>query len=613
MEQILIGVLNMSVTASLVALAVMILPLPLKKAPRWISYALWAVVLIRLVCPVSFSASASLPGGVGATVTESGTLEYLSLEANEAEVQPTAESITTAAQTDGTATHAATAATRESGHSPAQIWLKVAAVLWVAGAAGMLLNAVVSYAKLKRRIADAVPAESGVCETDEIGTPFVCGLFKPRIYLPSGLEPGERRYILLHERAHIERGDHWMKLIAFLALSVHWFNPVIWLSFRLMSRDMEISCDERAIRSLDRDEKADYGETLFLLGCSRMVFAGSPLAFGENCTKSRIMNILNYRKPAFWIVLTAILAAAAAAVLLLANPWPGKNSVTPVQDVEIEGYVFRVEAEKPYQKTIEGNADGKAYFDLDTSLFESEDESLNDMIEAFLGRLTNGQLYIQAYLAANAAGMYDETLLDRSVHYTVRDDGVYAYTTNHDYITVRVGKSYWHCAEEYLYALMRPSSLHWQHYGYAYYLGSMINPYDEIRAIMGETGVQTTEAYGDNYAAHGGNMTEISNDDYRMLADTIAYQCLTDGMHWGTQYESYPVGELSTFGGLMDTGDDMSVMMAASFTAWLAEHYGFDKLSGYCFGKTDFEQAFGRSFDKVYGKWQDWILSTYAS
>jgi hypothetical protein len=141
----------------------------------------------------------------------------------------------------------------------------------------------------------------------------------------------------------------------------------------------------------------------------------------------------------------------------------------------------------------------------------------------------------------------------------------------------------------------------------------MINPYDEIRASMGETGIQTTEAYGDNYAAHGGNMTDISNDDYRMLADTVAYQCLTDGMHWGTQYESYPVGELSTFGGLMDTGDDMSVMMAASFTAWLAEHYGFDKLSGYCFGKMEFEQAFGRSFDKVYGKWKDWILSTYAA
>ncbi len=204
--------------------------------------------------------------------------------------------------------------------NPMQIILFFAACIWIAGMAVMFIYSAVSYLRLNYRISTATLLQDNVYETDEINSPFVCGFFKPKIYLPVGLDDKEREYVLRHERTHIRRVDHLIKPFAFLVLSVHWFNPFMWLSFWLMSRDLEMSCDERVVRELGAGEKAAYSAALVHLAMKRPILAGSPLAFGESGTKTRVKNILNYKKPAFWVIFIALAAAITAGVCLLTNP-----------------------------------------------------------------------------------------------------------------------------------------------------------------------------------------------------------------------------------------------------------------------------------------------------
>ncbi|ABZ85416.1 peptidase m56, blar1 domain protein [Heliomicrobium modesticaldum Ice1] len=318
MAEAFLKILNMSITATCVLFAILVLRLPLRRAPKRISYALWGVLLFRLVCPVSFSSFFSLFGLLGAPVTESGAMEYIANSNMPDAVQHIGS------DTGYIAGEAAnSAAVQSAGASSAgfmQTFLFCGAWVWIAGLALMLIYSVVSYLRLKNRLSTAVPLCGNVFETDEISSPFVCGFLKPRIYLPAGIDETERKYVLLHERAHILRKDHIAKPIAFLALSIHWFNPFMWLAFRLMSRDMEMSCDERAARGLDQDGKVRYGETLMRLAIKRPLPAGSPLAFGEGATKGRIEHMFRYKKPAFWIVCAAVIFAAVWAVLLMANP-----------------------------------------------------------------------------------------------------------------------------------------------------------------------------------------------------------------------------------------------------------------------------------------------------
>jgi hypothetical protein len=204
----------------------------------------------------------------------------------------------------------------------------------------LLIYSVVSYLWLKRRVSTATHLNGNVFETDEISSPFVCGFFKPKIYLPVGINETEREYVLLHERTHILRKDHIIKPIAFFALSIHWFNPFMWLAFCLMSRDMEMSCDERVVCELDREGKVRYSETLLRLAMRRPILAGSPLAFGESTTKSRIKNVLHYKKPSFWLVCTAVLVLASGTIFLLTNPdqFLGLPDATFVMSVEMERF-----------------------------------------------------------------------------------------------------------------------------------------------------------------------------------------------------------------------------------------------------------------------------------
>ncbi|MDD4312383.1 MAG: M56 family metallopeptidase, partial [Eubacteriales bacterium] len=329
------AILNMSVTGGIAALAVLLLRIPLKRAPRWISYALWAVVFLRLVVPFSFSSPVSLLGGIGAPAPVNGIVSYLSVDHAAATgrfsnpVQDASGAFSSLSLAEEST--ASFAPTPMASADPMQIWLAIGTMVWLIGIAGLLLYAIIQYIRLQRRVSDAVRSECDVYETDAITSPFVLGVFRPHIILPVGMLTNERKLVLLHERAHIYRFDYLAKPVAFLILTLHWFNPLVWLAFRLFCDDMEASCDERAIQKCNRDEIAAYGETLLRLGTQRAAFAAGPLAFGEHCTKGRIINVLNNKKPAFWIVAVAVLAAVITAIVLLANPLePPKEAMEPV-------------------------------------------------------------------------------------------------------------------------------------------------------------------------------------------------------------------------------------------------------------------------------------------
>lgn len=337
MYELVFKILNMSITAALMAPAVIFLRLLLGKAPKWISYALWGVVLFRLVCPVSFSSELSLLGGVGAPPAENGAVSYIPEEL----VHAAAPQVNTAFPGVNEAVNGSpTQGEEQLAAGPLKAPAARITCLWLLGVSAMCVYSAASYVLLKRRLSDATLLEGNVFETDAIQAPFVCGLIKPRIYLPVGLPESERGYVLLHERTHIRRRDDLVKALAFLALSMHWFNPVMWLSFRLMCRDMEMSCDERAARELDPDGLAGYSAALASLAAGRPILAGSPLAFGESGAKGRIKNLLNYKRPAFRVVAAAVIACAAAAVLLLANP--AKTLELPeaaaVRSIELEQF-----------------------------------------------------------------------------------------------------------------------------------------------------------------------------------------------------------------------------------------------------------------------------------
>ncbi|MEN6594724.1 MAG: M56 family metallopeptidase [Clostridiaceae bacterium] len=640
MTELFRTILNMSVTGAIAVLGLLLLRFPLRRAPRWIRCALWAVVFLRLAVPFSFSAPVSLLGGVGAPAPENGMVTYIAVDNAAALINDSgiaSEASVPIASELSAESAVSLAPTPQASVDPTQIWLAVGSAVWLTGTAGILLYAVILYARLRRRVGDAVLVEPGVFETDAVTSPFVIGVLRPRIILPVDMDQGTRELVLRHERAHIKRFDHVAKPAAFLLLAVHWFNPLVWLAFHLFCEDMETCCDEQAIRALTREQIAAYGESLLRLGTRRVSFAGGPLAFGEHCTKGRIMNVLNYKKPAFWVIAAAIVLAVGAAVVLLANP-VSLNTARELTDdelqyveIEVTGDIQMVSYYSPRftsQKAVkEGLPDLNKFepqtsatllrydlidgismrFDpdvrLDLSLLNDTDNYAN-MFTDFFERLANGQLYIQAYLQKNATGCYNTENATKLTNYEIINGGEYTCNLNCEEIYIQTGNDYTRCAQQYLFALMNANELHWQQFGYAQYLGSVLNPYDMTLAKLAEEGIDTSKPYAQAYLDQGGNEKNLTKEDYRLLVDAAASYCLQNGMNWGTLYESTPIRSLEEFGGEPQKGDDMSVMMASSFCAYLADNYGFDKLTSYCFGQTEFKNTFGVSFDRAYSRWQ---------
>lgn len=318
MAEIFQKALNMSIAAGWLILAVIALRLLLRRAPKRFRLLLWAVVGLRLALPWSIESALSL-------IPSAQTLpEGIMLE--RAPVLDTGISALNGAINPGFTA----AFTPELGASanPLQVLLPIAAALWMLGAAAMLLWALVSWLRLRKRVREAVRLEENVYEC-EIASPFVLGLFRPRICLPFSLENGERELVLAHERAHITAGDHIIKPLGWLLLAAHWYNPLVWLAYALFCRDIELACDERVVRGLSLSDRADYSQALLDLSRPRGGVRACPLAFGESSVKGRVKSVLSYKKPAFWLVLLAVVVCVGAAVCFLTDP---KEEAEPVDD-----------------------------------------------------------------------------------------------------------------------------------------------------------------------------------------------------------------------------------------------------------------------------------------
>lgn len=319
---------NMSLTASVAIVLVILLRLLLKKAPKVISYALWGVVLFRLLCPVSIGSNFSLYNLFDAPTEESGTvtsvIEYVPSNIVHTEYPSVALPVPGISD----AINEALPQGREQlVADPLEAPMSIATYVWMIGVLGMGIYSIVSYVRLRRKLSVVVPLRDNIFIADDIKSPFVVGLFHPKIYLPCNLGEKEQEYIILHEQHHIKRLDHIAKALAFLALAIHWFNPLVWVAFILASKDMEMSCDEAVIRKVGGDVRADYSASLLTLATGRRIIAGTPLAFGEGDTKGRINNLSKWKKPAVWVVAVAVLVSAIVAVCMLTNPVKPQDSL----------------------------------------------------------------------------------------------------------------------------------------------------------------------------------------------------------------------------------------------------------------------------------------------
>ncbi|MEG6614166.1 M56 family metallopeptidase [Pseudoclostridium thermosuccinogenes] len=323
LKSVFLSVLNMSVTASLVAVAVIIARLPLKKSPKVFSYALWSAVLFRLVCPFSFSSRLSLLGFMPSSQAGSAPARYIPEDTGMIKL-PLVD-IAFKRINAAFSSSIPPAAAPLSKLNPMDILIFLGALIWLTGMAVMLVYAAIAYLRLKRRISTATLVSENIYESDLIRSPFVFGFVKPKIYLPLSLTGEEREYILLHEKTHIQRLDYIVKLVAFLVLALHWFNPIMWLCFSLMTRDMEMSCDERVIQKTSGLKVTSYSRSLLALASQKKMPAPGPLAFGESNVKARIKNLLDYKKPAFWLIIASIAIVAVLTVMLVSNPVSGIN------------------------------------------------------------------------------------------------------------------------------------------------------------------------------------------------------------------------------------------------------------------------------------------------
>jgi len=342
MDSIFLTILNMSLTGAFVIAAICLARLPLKKAPKIISYCLWAVAGFRLVFPFSIESALSLipfrSAPIQPMLHAQQTLSVHTMPPIQHDIiTQTAPNIDSGMQTIianndavNNITHAATPAISTD---PLQLLMTIGAYVWIAGLAIMLIYGVVSYVRLKQRMKSAIRVDDGIYETDKIQTPFVLGIIKPKVFIPFNLSIQEREYIIRHEQTHIRRCDHIIKFAAYFILCLHWFNPLTWVAFLLMGADMEMSCDERVLKEMGTETKKEYSRSLLSLSANRRMIGGSPLAFSEGGLKSRIKHVLNFKKTSKIVVAIAVMLVVALSVGLMVNGVSEEDSPEEVSGV----------------------------------------------------------------------------------------------------------------------------------------------------------------------------------------------------------------------------------------------------------------------------------------
>ncbi|MDE7186911.1 MAG: M56 family metallopeptidase, partial [Lachnospiraceae bacterium] len=297
-------------------LAVLVLRLFLKKAPKWLSCVLWAIVAVRLVCPVSFESAFSLIPSAETVSPEA--VNY----AKEPEIDsgvPVIDNVLNPIVRENFAQAPGASA------NPLQVWIWMASVIWAAGLTVMLGYALVSCLRIRGKVRESAPLRDNIRICDAVQSPFILGVIRPRIYLPSGMDEKQMTYVLAHERAHLRRGDHFWKPFAYMLLAVYWFHPLVWAAYLLFCRDVELACDEKAVKDMDLDGKKAYCRALLACSMPGRVMLSYPLAFGEGRVRQRVKLILHYKKPAFWVVTAAVIVCGAVAVCFLTDPRPGND------------------------------------------------------------------------------------------------------------------------------------------------------------------------------------------------------------------------------------------------------------------------------------------------
>ncbi len=333
MDDVFLKLMNLSISASWLILAVLMLRFVLKKAPKWVMPLLWGVVALRLVCLFSIESALSLIPSAETIPSEIVT------ETREPVLY---EQATLNIVTNPTLPSAAEVPVGVS-RQQAQVDFNIYSVLWLTGMAALLVHALVSAGKLKKKLATAILLRDNIYESEFVDSPFVFGVIKPNIYLPMHMDEGTAAYVIAHERAHLARRDHWWKVLGYLVLALHWFNPLVWVAYILFCRDIELACDEKVVKGLDGAARADYSQALLSCAAPKRAVAACPLAFGEGNIKTRVKSALHYKKPAFWVAAAAVLAVVIVAVCFLTNPrsergslvWAQKLNAADVASIEL--------------------------------------------------------------------------------------------------------------------------------------------------------------------------------------------------------------------------------------------------------------------------------------
>ena len=380
MDAVFLKILNMSLTASWIVLAVLLLRLLLKRAPKWLSCLLWGVVGLRLIFPFSIESLFSLIPSAEPLPSDLPMTQTPAIDSGFEVIDQVVNPIISESF----------APTPEVSANPLQIVLTVAGIVWLCGIVCMIAYGVVSYVRLRLRVRASIKNSDNVYFCDDIDSPFILGVVRPRIYLPSGMTDEQMGYVIGHEQAHLRRLDHIWKPLGFALLCLHWFNPLLWVAYILLCRDIESACDEKVIRDMDDESKKGYSETLVACSVHRRAVMACPLAFGEVGVKERIKLVLNYKKPAFWIILVAVVALVVTGVCFLTDP-PSKepqepeyiNSGTTADGVNwFVGTILEISESSFLVEPAEGTPERKSADKITVSRATSNDE--DDLVMPYL-------------------------------------------------------------------------------------------------------------------------------------------------------------------------------------------------------------------------------------
>lgn len=399
MKELFISMINRSILAGWLILAVLLLRVVFKKAPKWIHVLLWGIVALRLVFPFSIESPLSL---IPSAETIPMNIEL--------EAKPAINSGVSAINNAVNPMLSSFAPSQEvmTSANPLQIWIPILSIIWVIGIVLLLLYTLVSYWQLCRKVNTAVRWKDNIFQSENVGSPFVMGVIKPRIYLPFQLEDRDLKYVVAHEQAHIRRKDHWWKPLGFLLLTIYWFHPLVWLAYVLLCRDIELACDEKVIKELNSEQRADYSQALVTCSISQHKISACPIAFGEVGVAERVKSVANYKKPALWVIILAIIACAGVSVCFLTDPKKDHDgleevipdSMTVSEDTDMDENEVIPPAETELAENVPGLSE---HWILDTAYTEECNPGLS--IEEMLGTtLNNGSTYL--YLSGDGTIEY---------------------------------------------------------------------------------------------------------------------------------------------------------------------------------------------------------------